>query len=343
MLDSAKFILSKGKLLEQYRKVKQVSDTVSYSVKTNPEIAGVLEKETDCLFSVHTLRTAESVEDKSRIIFFAQAWDRKEIEKLFSLGISRFVVDNRKDLEELLFFLKAGKEKITLFLRMRMKEYTVATGKHFVFGMFSQEINELIPKLNKNKSIERLGVHFHRKTQNINEWNLKDILEKSLSDKTLSSIQLLDIGGGIPVEYHNSKAEKLYSNIFVRIEELRKLMNGKGIKMIAEPGRFLAGPPVKLEAAVKNVYGNTVIVNCSVYNSAMDTFIAHVRLKVEGEGEGEVFTIKGKTPDSMDILRYKVKMKKPAIGDKIVFLNAGAYNFSTEFCNVEKLKTEVVE
>ncbi len=343
MLDKARFVLSKGKLLEEFKKVKDVSDTVSYSVKTNFEIAGVLEKETDCLFSVHTLRTAEVIEDKSRIIFFAQAWDRKELEKLFSLGITRYVVDNRKDLKELLSFLEERKEKITLFLRMRMKEYTVATGKHFVFGMFSQEVNELVPELAGNENIEKLGVHFHRKTQNINEWNLKESVERMLGKKTLECIQLLDIGGGIPIEYHNSCGGALQENIFKKIKELRNWLNKKGIEMIAEPGRFLAGPPVKLEARVKNVYENTVIVNCSVYNSAMDTFIAHVRLKVEGEGEGETFTIKGMTPDSMDILRYKVKMKRPKIGDKVVFLNAGAYNFSTEFCNLEKLETEVVE
>jgi len=45
----------------------------------------------------------------------------------------------------------------------------------------------------------------------------------------------------------------------------------------------------------------------------------------------------------MDIFRYKVYLNSPKVGDKIRFLNAGAYNFSSDFCNLKKLKTEIVE
>jgi len=85
-------------------------------------------------------------------------------------------------------------------------------------------------------------------------------------------------------------------------------------------------------------------VNCSVYNSAMDTFVASIKLEVEGELEsGTAFTIKGQTPCSMDIFRYRVFLKNPKPGDKIVFLNAGAYNFASDFCSLRKLETVVVD
>jgi ornithine decarboxylase len=114
--------------------------------------------------------------------------------------------------------------------------------------------------------------------------------------------------------------------------------------MIIEPGRFIAGPPIKLECYIKNIYNNNLIVDCSVYNSAMDTFVANVRLEIDGELEkGDVYTIKGMTPDSMDILRYKVYLKNPKIGDKIVFLNAGAYTFTTDFCGIKKVEIAVAD
>ena len=76
----------------------------------------------------------------------------------------------------------------------------------------------------------------------------------------------------------------------------------------------------------------------------MDTFIAHIRLLVKGEKEkGKRYTIKGCTPDSMDIFRYRVYLDKPKVGEHIVFLNAGAYNFSCDFCNLPKLKTKIVD
>ena len=65
---------------------------------------------------------------------------------------------------------------------------------------------------------------------------------------------------------------------------------------------------------------------------------------VEGEldsDEGEYFLIKGNSPTRDDIFRYKVKLKNPLVGDKIVFLNAGAYNYTTDFFGYKKLKTEI--
>jgi len=116
--------------------------------------------------------------------------------------------------------------------------------------------------------------------------------------------------------------------------------------MIIEPGRYIAAYAVKLETNIKSIYDNNIIIDCSVYNAAMDTFVAHIRLLVEGEveeGNGEAYTIKGCTPDSMDIFRYRVFLKKPNVGDKVVFLNAGAYTYTTDFCNLPKLETVIVD
>ena len=91
---------------------------------------------------------------------------------------------------------------------------------------------------------------------------------------------------------------------------------------------------------------NNIIVDASVYNSDMDALIVPVKLLVEGElkkGEGEAYVIKGVTPCSMDLFRYRVYLKDLKEGDEIVFLNAGAYNFSTEFCDLEKIEVETIE
>ena len=69
-------------------------------------------------------------------------------------------------------------------------------------------------------------------------------------------------------------------------------------------------------------------------------------MKVENEltkDEGQPYVIKGVTPCSMDLFRYRVYLKEPKISDTITFINAGAYNFSTEFCDLEKLETEIIK
>ncbi len=339
----SRFILSRKKLLEQYSLVSSISDSVSYSAKTNYEVANVLESLTGCFFSLHSIESLGTIKDKKRIWFLAQAWDEGELERLFKAGVSSFIVDNEEDLNTLLRFIEGGTEKVNLLLRLRLKEHTIHTGKYFVFGMYSEQVNRLLPGLRGNPLVKDLGIHFHRKTQNVSEWALKEELQESITKESWDCVSRVCIGGGLPVRYKNFTADVL-PGIFSEVRALKEWLNGMGIKMMIEPGRFLAAPCVKLETTIKSIYDGSIIVNASVYNSAMDTFAASIKLEVEGELEsGTAYSIKGQTPCSMDIFRYRVFLKNPKVGDKIVFLNAGAYNFSSDFCCLKKLATVVVD
>lgn len=355
MLSKARFILSKKKVLEKYNEIRNLSDFVSYSYKTNIDVGKVLEEESDCYFSVHTIEDFKTLKNGNRVWFFSQAWDKRELKILFEKKVNKFVVDNEADLNVLLSYLeyieksKKGKDrkKIWLLLRMKLKENTIHTGKHFVYGMPSTTINRLLKELKKNQYIEKLGIHFHRKTQNVSEWDIKEELIDSINNDNWQNIDFVNIGGGLPAEYKNYNMSIL-NNIKNKILDLKKFLNEKNIKMIIEPGRYIAAPSVKLEANIKSIYDNNIIIDCSVYNAAMDTFVAHIRLLVENEldendKDAIPYTIKGNTPDSMDIFRYRVFLKEQKIGNKIVFLNAGAYNYASDFCNLPKLKTIFVD
>ncbi len=324
----AKFVLSKSKVMEQLEIVKELADEVSYSFKSNPEVGKLLQDK--CFLSIHSENNLKLVNSKN-VWFFLQG--NKEIPE----EVDSFVVDNINDLNLL---LKEDRE-INLLLRLRLREHTIHTGKHFVFGFSSKEVNKLLKELKENKNIKKLGIHFHRKTQNVSEWNLVEELKDSIEDFSL--LDFVNIGGGIPAEYKNFRKE-VSEHIFKKIKELREFLNSKDIRMIIEPGRFIAASSIKLECNVVNVYDNNVIVDCSVYNSAMDTFVANIRLLVEGELDSGkyCYTIKGITPDSLDIFRYKVYFDKEVkVGDKIIFLNAGAYNFSSGYFNLGRLETNI--
>ena len=43
------------------------------------------------------------------------------------------------------------------------------------------------------------------------------------------------------------------------------------------------------------------------------------------------------------LLIYSVRLKNPKVGDEIIFLNAGAHNYTTDFFGYVKLETEIVE
>ncbi len=187
-------------------------------------------------------------------------------------------------------------------------------------------------------------MHFHRKTQNTSEWNLVYEVSNLLSEESLSRIKLLDIGGGMPSSYANTRTQVI-PGIFNRIAELRGWLNARGISLVLEPGRFIAAPACKLVTRVIGVHENNVIVNASIYNSDLDAVIVPVKLLVENElpaGQGgKPYVGKGATPCSVDLFRYRVYLKEPKVGDKLVFLNAGAYNFASDFCDLDKLATQV--
>jgi ornithine decarboxylase len=341
----AKFILSKNKVLEQYMTTTQLADRVSYSSKTNQIVTKILEKETQCLFSVHFVNELKHVEDKSRVLFLAQAWNHEGINSLINFGIRNFAVDNESDLDVFLSYLENNDVKINLMLRMKIRENSLRTERYFVFGMTAEVINKRVRELSENSKINELGLHFHRKTQNMSEWNYIYELSTNIEKEVLEKLSWVNMGGGLPSEYANTNVN-VFSGIFSKIKEFREWLSQYEIKLMLEPGRFIAAPAGKLITEIIGIHGNNIIVNASVYNTDMDAILVPVKLMVEGElkqGEGMAYVIKGVTPCSMDLFRYRVYLNNPKVGDSLVFLNAGAYNFRTDFCDLKELETEVVE
>ena len=347
----AHFIINKEIALQQCAKANELADIVSYSSKTNPVISPILEENTNCLFSIHLENELINVKDKSRVIFLAQGWTKEVLDKLVNLGVKNFTVDNIPDLDIFEEYIKENQKTLNLFLRMKLKENTIRTEKHFVFGIASEIINKKIKYLHENYHFLKLGIHFHRKTQNLSEWGLTYEISEHITEETFQCLSFVNMGGGLPSEYANTNA-KVLDGIIRRINEFKQFVNNKNIKLIIEPGRFIAAPAGKLITKIIRIYDNNIIVDASVYNSDMDALIVPVKLKVEGEFSKEEvksnpdikpYVIKGITPCSLDLFRYRVYLSSEQAkdGNQLVFLNAGAYNFSTDFCNLNKIEEKI--
>ncbi len=334
--------MSKRVVFEQFNEIEKITDIVSYSYKTNPEVGDVLQdSELDCFFSLNSKNSVKCIRNKEKIIYFLQGETVEEIVDFLSLGISVYVVDNENDLKNVIEASKRVKKKITLFLRVKLKEHTIFTGKYFVYGFSRDKVMGLIDELRESPFVDKLGIHVHRKTQNIGEWNL--VRDFSDISDCFDKVDYVDIGGGLPWVYSNSKPD--LDVIKRKILDFREFVNAKGVKLLMEPGRFISAPAVRLIARAVNVYDNTIVLDCSVFNAYMDTFLLNIKLPVLNEvSKGYMYLIKGRSPDSLDIFRYVVYFdKKVKIGDEIVFINAGAYNFYSEFNGYDKLETKVVE
>ncbi|MBU5687812.1 MAG: decarboxylase, partial [Candidatus Aenigmarchaeota archaeon] len=97
----SRFIVSISKLLDQYKKLKDLGLEISYSLKTFPEISWILEEKTDSFFTIHMMESLTFIKDMKRVWFVAQAWDKQKIKELIDKGIENFIVDNETDLKML--------------------------------------------------------------------------------------------------------------------------------------------------------------------------------------------------------------------------------------------------
>ena len=348
-MNEAKFILSKNKLIEQVRTLENLELNVSYSYKTNRIVGTVLQELEECKsvnYSIHAFEEINAIKDKEKIWFFTQAENEKELDNLMNMGIRNFVVDNEVDLERLLKAIEDKKIKINLSLRMKFQEHRIGTGKYFVYGMPSIKVNEWIIRIKENPLLGNLGIHLHRKSQNTSEWEIKQEIEDSLEEEVLERINMINLGGGLPSIYRSSNVD-VFPYIFGKIREAVKWLKEKDIETVIEPGRFLAAPCVRLECEVIQKYNGNLILNTTIYNCALDNVLTGTKMLVEDEKKdeegGREYLIKGNSPTRDDIFRYKVKLSEKDIGDKVIFLNAGAYNYTTDFFGYKKLDTEIVD
>ncbi|MBT7102366.1 decarboxylase [archaeon] len=338
-----KFILSKQILKQQVETLTDLGLKVSYSYKTNREVGNILQETSpEVDFSIHAKDEIKEIKDKSKISFFTQAESIEELKQIIQEGITTFVVDNELDLKNL---LEAATTPINLSLRMKFQEHRIGSGKYFVYGMPSRKVNEIISQIKDNPNINNLGIHIHRKSQNTSEWEIQEELEDSLAKESLERINSVNLGGGLPTKYR-SYTSKVMPYIFQKLTNAKNFLDNHNIQTTIEPGRFLAAPCIKLETEIIQVQEKNLIINTTIYNCALDNTLTNTKMLIEQEldenQDGQYFLIKGNSPTRDDIFRYKVKLQNPKVGDKITFLNAGAYNYTTDFFGYKKLATEII-
>lgn len=229
---------------------------------------------------------------------------------------------------------------------MKFQEHRIGTGKYFVYGMPSKKINEIIAEIKNNPLINQLGIHIHRKSQNTSEWEIEEELKDSLTKETLERINTLNLGGGLPTKYRSYTSEIL-PYIFKKITNTKTFLDKHNIQTIIEPGRFLAAHCIKLKTQIIQIQNKNLIINTTIYNCALDNILTGTKMLIENEipdnQKGQYYLIKGNSPTRDDIFRYKIKLQNPKVGDTITFLNAGAYNYTTDFFGYKKLGTEIVD
>lgn len=335
---------------------------IAYSLKTNPhpEIIKTVfgRKHTFTVCSLEELILLyNQLGDVSKIIYLSPTLDCEEIETVLELGVRRLSLDSPSQVD-LVDKHQGGLEEV--FVRFstapQIKKEGFLYEKNSFLGMLPDDSLLQLEKLAKTSL--NLGLHNHLSSQNtdIESWrqNLQLVygLIRRANRKNIP-LKSLNLGGGFPVSYIKPSPHLADISKIVKVYQQKIRDIYSSLSFIFEPGRYIVAESTALITKVKQKKRfndrTILIVDASSYNSYMDTMLVGLELPCKAIPYNnrdirteQAYTIRGRSPCSLDILRRDVSLPEIIVGGYILFLNAGAYNFFSDFVNMEKPKTLIL-
>ena len=305
-----------------------------YAVKSNPEqkVLQVLHDEGACFEVASVAEIDALVElgvDMEKVLFSNPIKCTNSIQHAVDQGIVWFCVDTP---EEVLKIAKVDQD-VKLYLRIVVSNEGSAHPLTDKFGAF--DIWSII-HMAKQCEIDLCGVTFHVGSQclNVQNWvegirSAKEIL------KNLDEPEMLNIGGGFPIEYTGKEPsiQRIGEAINQELESIPE-----SIQIVAEPGRFIIGSVGTLICKVRGIATRGdmrwVYLDAGVFGgfaeyrlNAEKDFVGQIEVPLR-EGQLETFVLAGPTCDSVDVMGRVQLPCDIAEGDRVYVHNMGAYSTS---------------
>lgn len=274
----------------------------------------------------------------------------QEIKYSLEYGCNTFVVDNAQEAKKFIPY----KNEVKLLIRVSFPNPETPVDLSKKFGVLPKDCLELL-KLTKSLGLNIHGLSFHvgsqvpnanRHVEAINECAgiIKAAKENGIE------LNVLDIGGGFPVDYEKAEATNIFEFCAPIREALKQIP--ADIKVIAEPGRFLSAPAMinictvvgKAERFEKPWYYLDDGVYCS-YSGQIFDHVIYPKFTPYVDGPKLESVLAGPTCDSIDIIAENIELPELDLGDIVVGKMMGAYTISTatEFNFINKTDILVID
>lgn len=274
----------------------------------------------------------------------------QEIQDAIAFGCNRFVVDNPS---EVLKFIPY-KDQVELMVRVSFRSQDAVVDLSRKFGCALEELPGLVSLAIENE-IMVSGLSFHVGSQSLSPTAQVNAVTASINAmKEMSQVnwKWLDIGGSFPVSYQGPVMPigDFCAPIMAALQALPA-----GIKVFAEPGRFISAPAMieVLSIMGKAKRGARVwyYLDDGVYGALSGQMFDHAKYPLmplnpmDAEGDFYPSVLAGPTCDSIDVIDEDIELPELQIGDIMVAKQMGAYTIAsaTEFNYYPKPKVIVVE
>ncbi len=186
----------------------------------------------------------------------------------------------------------------------------------------------------QEKGLVPYGITFHVGSQcnNFRNWLIGIKRASELWQKAKAKglrLQMLNIGGGIPVKYTYESLRVEDIAYYVR-GLLQKFMPTLPHELQVEPGRGIVGDQGVMVCRVigKAVRDgeNWLYIDTGVFNGLAEA-LGGIRYAFYTNREGDIkeWTVGGVSCDSMDVVARNVALPEPEVGDYVYIIPAGAY------------------
>lgn len=335
------FVIDCQRLRAQYRALGAALPGVAlhYALKPLPDrtVVQVLARE-GAWFDLATDGEVDLVRDAGipprRCIHSHPIKRGADIRHALDRGITTFVADNAEEIAK----FAARRSRVKLLLRVSFRNPDTVIDLSRKFGCDPSAAPGLIEEASR-LGIRVIGLSFHAGSQLPRPDKHVEAIEtcgRIIADAKERgfTLDVLDIGGGFPIDYLEPAPP---IDVFCAPIRAALARLPKGLRLIAEPGRFICGPAV---VAISTVMGRArregrwwYYLDDGVYGTYSGQVYDKVRYPVEPLAEPgrprEPCVISGPTCDSLDVIAEDLPMPVLAIGERLVARQIGAYTMAT--------------
>jgi ornithine decarboxylase len=253
-----------------------------------------------------------------------------DIRAALRFGIRTFVADNPDELRKFVPYRKRAE----LLLRLSFRDPTAVVDLSRKFGCEPAAVPPLLA-LARELGVNVRGFSFHVGSQVAEPKKYVEaigVCAELIAQAHAGGhdeLDLLDIGGGFPIAYGG---EVPPIREFCRPIRAALKTLPRGVRVIAEPGRFIAGPA---GTAVASVVGRAqregrwwYYLDDGMYGSYNGQLYDHACYPIEvprRKGAVHPSVLAGPTCDSIDVVREDIPLPELQIGDLVVGRMMGAY------------------
>lgn len=277
-----------------------------------------------------------------RIVYAGVGKTEEEIRYALKSKILMFNVESESELVEIDRIAGTMKVKAPISLRVNPDidpetHPYISTGlKEHKFGIPIEEAFEYYRLAGRLKNTEIMGIHKHIGSQITKVSPFVDALKKTLLlvdelEKHGVNIRYLDIGGGLGITYKDEEPPVPHD----LAKSLVPMLKGRGLTIIVEPGRSIAGNAGILVTKVLYVKGGEekdfVIVDAGMNDLIRPSFYGayhHIQPLEKKRRKGILADIVGPICESGDFLGKEREIPGVKPGEYLAVMSAGAYAFT---------------